>query len=148
MLVDQHLPDHSFVTEEASDHFISELIGACERRLTGGSNHFDWYEEIPLLRCDDENDEESGLDVLAVSEAYDVRSQVTEALDYILEKALTKFSRPERWADKHVIVLDRMDHFCDEKHIKDAFAWYERELESVDLVLLADNDSISVIWAK
>jgi hypothetical protein len=145
MLVDDHLPDHSFVTPEALAHFHTELIAACFRRTHGGSNHFEWYEEIPLLRCDEEGDDTRGLDVLAVTEAFHVDAAVAEALDYLLEKALKKFE--QKWAERHVIVFDKTTGLCNAERVRQALSWYNsEELFSVDLILLADNDQVSVVW--
>ena len=147
MLVDQHLPDHSFVTAEALEGFRVELASACYRRTHDGSNHFEWYEEIPLLRCDEEGDDERGLDVLAVTEARDVRASVAEALDYILEKALGKFKR--RWADRHVIVFDRASGLCCAERVKQALSWYTPEdLRDVDLILMTDADDVGIVWSN
>lgn len=145
MLVDQHLPDHSFVTAEALAAFHAELIAACYRRTHGGSNHFEWYEEIPLLRCDEEGDDTQGLDVLAVTEAYHVDVAVAEALDYLLEKALKKFK--QAWAERHVIVFDKATGLCNAERVRQGLSWYTPdELGDVDLILLTDNDEVSVVW--
>lgn len=147
LLVDQHLPDHDFVTQESRENFLTELAAACYRRINGGSNHFDWYEEIPLLRCDQEGDQERGIDVLAITKARHVDTAVAEALDYIIEKALAKFDRLERWAQKHVIVLDRVDVMCSPERVTRAFSWYtSAELSNVDLILLIDKDAVSIVW--
>lgn len=147
MLVDQHLPDHSFVTAEALAAFHAELIAACYRRTHGGSNHFGWYEEIPLLRCDEEGDDTRGLDVLAVTEAYHVDAALAEALDYLLDKALKKFER--KWAERHVIVFDKATGLCNAERMTQALSWYTPdELSNVDLILLTNNDEVSVVWNK
>ncbi len=147
MLVDDHLPDHSFVTAEALEKFHTELAAACHRRTHDGSNHFEWYEEIPLLRCDKEGDDERGLDVLAVTEATHVRTSVAEALDYVLEKALEKFKRS--WAERHVIVFDKAAGLCDANRVKQALSWYTPdELLNVDLILETDEDDIAVVWSS
>jgi hypothetical protein len=147
MLVDQHLPEHSFVTDEALAAFHTELIGACYRRTHGGSNHFEWYEEIPLLRCDEEGDDTRGLDVLAVTEAYHVGAAVAEALDYLLEKALKKFERT--WAERHVIVFDQATALCNAQRVGQALSWVTREeLANVDLILLTHNDEVTVVWSN
>ena len=147
MLVDDHLPDHSFVTAEAFETFHTELAAACFRRTHDGSNHFEWYEEVPLLRCDSEGDNERGLDVLAVSEARDVSTGVAEALDYVLEKALEKFHRS--WAERHVIIFDKAAGLCDAERVKKALSWYTpEELEDVDLILETDDDDIAIVWSN
>ena len=147
MLVDQHLPDHNFVTAEALAGFHAELVAACYRRTHDGSNHFEWYEEIPLLRCDEEGDDERGLDVLAVTEARHVGAAVAEALDYLLEKALKKFKR--RWAERHVIVFDKATGSCNAERVRQALSWYTPdELSDVDLILLTDNGNVAVVWKR
>jgi len=147
MLVDQHLPEHSFVTDEALAAFHTELIAACYRRTHGGSNHFEWYEEIPLLRCDEEGDDTRGLDVLAVTEAYHVDAAVAEALDCLLERALKKFERT--WAERHVIVFDQATALCNAQRVGQALSWVTREeLANVDLILLTHNDEVTVVWSN
>ena len=151
MLVDQQLPDHNFVTAKARADFRSELVAACYRRTHGGSHHFEWYEEIPLLRCDVEGDDERGLDVLAVTEARHVGTAVAEALDYVLEQALKKFQRPrgERWAERHVIVLDKETPSCDAARVKQALSWYSPdELRDIDLILLSDGNDVAIVWSN
>ena len=147
MLVDQQLPDHSFVTGEALENFHTELTAACYRRTHDGSNHFEWYEEIPLLRCDEEGDDERGLDVLAVTEARHVRTSVAEALDYVLEKSLEKFKRS--WAERHVIVFDKAAGLCNAERVGQALSCYTAdELGDIDLILETDEDDIDVVWSS
>jgi hypothetical protein len=147
MLVDSHLPDHNFVTDDALAVFHAELVAACDRRVHGGSNHFEWYEEIPLLRCDEEGDDERGLDVVAVTEAFHVDTAMVEALDHLLENALRKFERA--WAERHVIVFDKAMGLCDADRLRRALSWYKPdELRHIDLILLTDGDEVSVAWEK
>jgi len=147
LLVDQGLPDHNFVTSQALARFRNELAAACYRRVHGGSNHFDWYEEIPLLRCDSDDDNGPGLDVLAVTEARRVDTAVAEGLDYILERAIRKFDRQPPWASIHIIVLDREDGFSSPERVTTALSWItDEDLKNIDLILLVDRDDVSVVW--
>jgi len=83
--------------------------------------------------------------VLAVTEAYHVDAAVAEALDYLLEKALKKFK--QAWAERHVIVFDKATGSCNTERVGHALAWMTPEqLANVDLILLTDNDEVSVVW--
>ena len=145
MLVDDHLPDHSLVTADALENFHAKLSAACYRRTHGESNHFEWYEEIPLLRCDEEEDDFRGLDVLAVTEAFHVDTALGEALDHVLEKALKKFWRS--WADLHVIVFDKAMGACNAERLKQALVHHSAdELSAADLILMTDKEEVSVLW--
>ncbi len=146
LLVDQELPDHSFITEEARSNFRVNLVEACARRLRGESNHFDWYEEVPLYRSDtDDNDR--GLDILAVTEARSVDAAVAEGLDYVLDRAVRKFQKTPRWAAKHVIVLDREDGFSSPEKVQFAMKWTNpEELANIDLVIMRDGLAAYTIW--
>lgn len=53
-LVDDHLWEHEFVTDEARSAFQNALVAACEKRAQGDLALFNWMEEWELTRGSDE----------------------------------------------------------------------------------------------
>src|SRR5207249_3121974 len=97
-------PEHAFVTEQGGEEFARAVLAACEAATPGCTSPVDWYEEWKLIRVED--GPESSVQVIAVTEARDVEQMVETAVAAILEKAIPKFIG-QRWADLHVVVLDR-----------------------------------------
>ncbi len=145
LLVDEGQWEHSFVTEEAKQVFQDALVEACQRRIDTGRGVLTWTEEWQLTRGN-EAGANSGVWVIAVTDARDVYASVTEAVDLMLEAALRKFEE-RRWADIHVIVFDNQGVMMTADRVAAvAIGFQAEELQAVDLILLADNDSIVQVW--
>jgi hypothetical protein len=151
LLVDQGTLEHNFVTDAGLAAFHAALADACRRRIETGSGHLQWFEEWELWRCEDFPDDDpcdrDGVHVICVTEARSVDVSVAEALDLMLEKALKKFERT--WAERHLIVLDQATALCNAERVGQALSWVTpEELANVDLILLTDNDEVSVVWSN
>lgn len=151
LLVDQGMLEHSFVTDAGLAAFHTALADACRRRIETGSGHFEWFEQWELWRCEDSPDDDpkdhDGVFVVCVTEARHVDESIAEALDMVIEKALKKFKTA--WAERHVIVLDKATPLCNTERVGQALSWVTpEEFANVDLILLTDNDDVSVIWKK
>lgn len=145
MLVDERLWEHEFVTEEGKLAFQDALVNACEARLTGHVGPFTWNEEWELTRGNEEGDE-SGVFLITVTEARSVYAAVAENVEIMLDKALEKFEE-RRWADLHVIVLDRASALITIDRVRDALAGSGTDtFSSVDLVLATDEDAVAQVW--
>ena len=145
MLVDERLWEHSFVTEEGKLAFQDALVKACEARLNGHIGPFTWNEEWELTRGNEEGDE-SGVLLITVTDARSVPAAVAENVDIMLDKALEKFE-DRRWADLHVIVLDRASALMTIDRVHDVLADVSTEnFSSVDLVLATDEDDVTQVW--
>lgn len=139
MLVDEGL-EHSFFTDEGRSAFYDAVAAACERRLKGDASPFGWYEEWQLTRLDDEEDKD-GVWIIAVTKARDMRESVAECVYTILENALRKFAE-KRWADLHVVVLEKST-YAPERLVAEAMAALEPdEVRDVNFILLVDGDSV------
>jgi len=149
LLADQGMPEHSFVTDAGLAAFHAALAAACRRRVETGSGHLEWFEEWGLWRCEDFPDDDprdrDGVHLICVTEARSVDASVAEALDLILEKAVKKFERT--WAERHVTVFDKATGLCNAERVMQALSWVmPEELSKIDLILLTDNDEVSVVW--
>jgi hypothetical protein len=143
MLVDEGLA-HSFLTDEGRGSFYDAVAAACERRLKGDASPFSWYEEWELIRLEDEKDDEEDKDgvwIVTVTEARDMRESVAECVYTMLKNALRKFAE-KRWADLHVVVLDK-SAYAPECLAAEAMAALDRdEVRDVNFILLVDGDSV------
>ncbi len=151
LLVDEGMLEHSFVTCAGLAAFHAALADACHKRVETGSGHLEWFEEWELWRCEDFPDDDprdrDGVHLICVTEARSVDVSVAEALDLIFEKALKKFEH--RWAERYVIVFDKATPLCNAERVGQALLWVTaEELANVDLILLTDNDEVSVIWSN
>lgn len=151
LLVDQGMLEHNFVTDAGLAAFHAALADACRRRIETGSGHLQWFDEWELWRCEDFPDDDprdrDGVHVICVTEARSVDASVAEALDLMLEKVLKKFERT--WAERHVIVFDQATVLCNAERVGQALSWVTpEELANVDLILLTDNDEVSVVWSN
>lgn len=150
-LVDEGMLEHNFVTDAGREAFHAALAEACRTRVENGSGEVEWFEEWELWRgtdlADDDPRDRDGVHVICVTEAREVSASVAEALDIVLEKALRKFVT--KWADRHVIVLDKASVLCNAERVREALSWVTpEELANVDLVLLTDDDEFSIVWRK
>ena len=138
MLVDADSYEHSFFTDEARRAFGASLREACERRAASGHGALTWCEEWQLLRLDDD-DEPSTVEVMAVA-VIDVRESVEAAVSRLVDAALVKFEQ-RRWADFHVLVLDKADGILDSGRIEEVCGNLDfGEPSGIDLVIWADGD--------
>jgi hypothetical protein len=149
LLADQEMLEHSFVTDAGVAAFHAALADACRRCVQTGSGDVEWLEEWELWRFkdfpDDDPRDRDGVDLICVTEARSVDASVAEALDLMLEKALKKFERT--WAERHVIVFDKATGLCNAERVRQALSWVTPdEVANVDLILLTDNDEVSVVW--
>jgi len=138
-LVDEGL-EHSFVTNEGREAFYDAVAAACQVCLGGAFAPVVWYEEWELTRADND-DGEAGVEVIACTEARDVRASVAECVYTVLEKGRKKFDA-RRWADLHVLVFET-SALASAQRVGDVVANLEPgELEGIDLILLAEDDSV------
>ena len=149
MLVDEGL-EHSFFSDEGRSAFYDAVAAACERRLKGDASPFGWYEEWELTRLEDEKGDEGDKDgvwIIAVTEARDMKESVAECVYAMLKNALRKFAE-RRWADLHVVVLDRLT-YAPERFVAEAMAALEPdEVRDVNFVLLVDGDSVVQCYTR
>jgi len=139
MLVDEGL-EHSFVTDEGRIAFYDVVVAAWERRLNGDASPFSWYEEWELTRLEDEEDKD-GVWIMTFTKARDMRESVAECVKTMLKNALRKFAE-KRWADLHVVVLDKST-YDPERLVAEAMAALDPdEVRHVNFILLVDGDSV------
>lgn len=139
MLVDCDTYEHSFFTDEARHKFGQALAEACAERLANRNGALSWNEEWQLLRLDDDDDPPS-VEVMAVA-VIDVRESVEAALARLVDAALEKFEA-RRWADLHVLVLDKADGILEPDRIQEVCGRLDLgSPPAIDLIIWADNDS-------
>jgi hypothetical protein len=148
LLVDDGLYEHQFVTDAGRAAFEEALVAGCEARLVQPFR-LKWVEEWPLWRCADSADgdpgDRNGVWIIATTDAREIRESVSEAVEMTVEKATRKFQ--QRWAAKHVIVLDREEVMCTAERVREALTWFSaEELKVIDLVLLTEGEEVSVVW--
>lgn len=147
MLVDEGNWEHSFVTEECKAAFHDALVSACERCLVAGDGSLSWNEEWNLTRGIDDGSKDDGVWLIAVTDARDVTS-VFQAVDGTLDKAARKFATT-RWADVHVVVLDRAGAMMSLERVSAATATLvQGDIPNVDLVLVTDDDVVEKVWPR
>jgi hypothetical protein len=135
---------HSFVTEEGREAFATALLAAARMRLVGEPSRMSWLEEWELFRSDDTNNG-NGVWFMSVTEAHSVPDAVTAAVDSMLSKSLRKFTR--RWADLHVLVLDRATSIVSSDLVEGAIPNAEpSELALVDVILFTDKSQVRKVW--
>jgi len=118
----------------------------CESRRAGESGQLSWTEEWELFRAD--NEKPAGVYVLCVTEAREVRASVLEVVDVMLEKARKKFEHT-RWADHHVLVLDRAGALTDADRITQVMDELEEgDFGPIDVVVFVDGDNLIQIWPR
>lgn len=140
-LVDNGL-EHSFFSDEGRNEFLDILSDACAAALNGDHSPFTWHEEWQLTKTDeDDEDEETGVWIIAVTEARDFPASVAECVYAILEKGLKKFLG-RRWGDLHVLALE-CSIMAPERLVSPLVGTVEDpELEGIDMILLVDGDSV------
>lgn len=142
MLVDEGW-EHSFVTQECRLAFQRAVVEACKRRLCGDTTPFSWYEEWELKRLPDgsngENDE-GVVQIWTCTPARAVRESVAECVYMVLTNALRKFKK--RWADYHVLVLERLTYAPDQFVSEAIKALEADEIRDLDYIVLVGNDDI------
>ncbi len=140
MLIDEGL-EHSFFTDEGRNAFYAAVTAACERRLKEDASPFSWYEEWELTREEDDKDDKDGVWIIAVTEARHMRQSVAECVYTMLDNALRKFAE-KRWADLHVVVLEKFT-YAPEQLVAEAIAALEPdEVRDVDFILLIDGGKV------
>lgn len=143
MLVDEGQLEHSFETEEGRQQFIDAVVDACNRRASGSEAFAEWNEEWGVSHDDDG---EPHVQVICVTEARSVPGANAEAIDLVLDSALRKFER-RRWADLHVVVLDRTGAMLMPDYLLDAVQSYDDQMfEDVDLILIAEKSETFEAW--
>jgi len=137
-LVDDGL-EHLFVTDQGREAFYEAVAKACRMRLEGNFAPVTWYEEWELIRGD--NDDEDGVEIIAVTEARHMHSSVGEAVYSIVEKGRKKFAG-RRWADRHVLVLET-SILAPMRLVTGVVRGLEPdELEDIDLLLVVEHDDV------
>ena len=133
--------NHSFISDRARQEFQSALIDACTRSTKGHPVRVDWYEEWKLERSHGEN----GVFVAGMVVGW-MLPGVQEEVQRALDAAAAKFH--ERWADHHVVVLERIGHsWATLDHVKEV--WPRLNLpENVDLILLVDGELVSQLFLR
>jgi len=109
-------------------------------RLEGNFAPVAWCEEWELTRGD--NDDEDGVDIIAVTEARDMDSSVREAVYAMVEKGRSKFAG-RRWADRHILVLETSTLAPMRLVTSVVGALEPQELEDIDLLLLVEHDELT-----
>ena len=144
MLIDEGM-EHNFLTDEGKAAFHDVLTAACERRLSGDSSTFTWYEEWEITRVENTDNEEprDGVWIIASTEARSVIDSQAECVDSMITSALDKYHK--RWADFQIIVLENLMH--PDSHIEQIVAQVIADLEpdalqTIDYILLIKNDTI------
>jgi hypothetical protein len=138
-LVDEGL-EHSFVTDQGREAFYEAVAKACRMRLEDNFAPVTWCEEWELTRGD--NNDEDGVDMIAVTQARDMDSSVREAVYAMIEKGRSKFVG-RRWTDNHVLVLET-SILAPMRLVTSAVRALEpEELEDIDLLLLVDHDGLT-----
>lgn len=136
--------EHSFVTQEYRLAFQNAVVEACKRRLCGDANPFNWYEEWKLERFPDGSDngeDDAGVvQIWACTPAKAVRESVGECISMVLTNALRKFRH--RWADYHILVLDRLTYAPEQFVFEVIKAFGADELTGLDYIFLVDNDNM------
>lgn len=140
MLVDEGW-EHSFVTQECRLAFQNAVVEACKKRLDGDATPFNWYEEWELERLPGGSNGEDDAGVVQIwtcTPARDVRESVAECIYMVLTNALRKFKK--RWADYHVLVLERLTYAPDQFMSEAIEALEADEIRDLDYILLIDSD--------
>jgi len=146
MLVDCDTYEHSFHTDLARASFAAALVDACERRVKDGAGPLTWDEEWGLTRLDDDDDPPS-VEML-VGALIDVRESTTEAVTRMVDAAAQKFEG-RRWADEHILVLDKADGIMIRDRILEAVRGIDPvELSSIDLILWLDDEDAERLWTS
>lgn len=146
LLVDDGQWEHEFVTDEALADFHDALVAGCNTRVEQGHATISWIEEWELMRAEEDGSGETGVAILSVTDARDVFSSVTEAVEMVLEKAKRKFEA-RRWAEHHVVVFDNASALTTAERVADVAAGFEREeLGAIDLILCAHGDDLTQVW--
>lgn len=142
LLVDEGV-EHSFVTDSGREAFRTAVINACTRRLTGITGTFEWLEEWELKKVASDED---GVQVMAVTEAFDVRESVQECVEAMVEKGLAKFLK-RRWADFHILVLEASTYALPLRFVKGAITNVDpTRLLGVDQVLFVDDGQVTQLY--
>jgi hypothetical protein len=145
-LVDDGQWEHSFVTDSGRAAFHDALIAACRARIECGRPQVSWIEEWELSRAEQDGSGETGVFVIAVTDARDVSSSVAEGVGRMLEKAKQKF-QGRRWADQHIIMFENRGAFMTASRVGDVVSGFEaEELEAIDLIFLVDGDNMTQVW--
>ena len=148
MLVDCDTYEHSFLTDEAREEFALALVAACEQRIATGNGPLTWNEEWGLHRFDEDDGDEPhppSVHVLAV-EVIDVAESTTGSVTRMIDAALQKFAS-RRWADLHVLVLEKADGILPTDRVSDAISAIDpSDLHELDLILYIDDATTTKLW--
>lgn len=129
---------HSFITDDARREFQSKVIDACDRSDRGRPVVVEWEEEWKLTRW--ATSTKDGVFVPAMHFGW-VEAALREELQEALDSAAPKFG--QRWADVHVIILERIEPSWAVAHDVQRLLPTLRLPASVDLILLVDGDCVT-----
>lgn len=138
--------EHQFVTSQGEADFQSKLAAACTRAAVEGAVSFEWEEEWGLTRLEGPD----GVIVPAVHGAEDVGAGVAAIVAQMITQARLKFA--ERWADRHIVVLDMQDiirWLGGKRMVTVALDELNASaFDGIDSVLLADGGRIDEVWSR
>lgn len=129
---------HSFITDDARREFQSRMIDACDRSDKGRPVVVEWEEEWKLTRS--ATSSKDGVFIFAMHVGW-VEPGLREELQEALDSAARKFG--QRWADVHVIILERIEPSWAVAHDVQRLLPTLRLPASVDLILLVDGDRVT-----
>jgi hypothetical protein len=145
-LADSDQNEHRFMTEQARADLVrafSDAVHSSPLPQPGTTVPLHWYEEWELKRVE-ANGLEDGVWVCATTDAADVGASISEILSRMLEAGIRKFRR--RWADFHVIALDKQWPFIEAGDAVHALKEFDDdELADINLVLLVEVDRVTVV---
>ena len=122
------------------------LASAYDDGRMNSSHQLTWYEEWQLTKVDDE--QPGGVQLIAVTEARDLRQSIAECVYAIVEKGQRKFLG-KRWADIHVLVLERSSAMIVGRIVEELIDNLEpQEVDDIDMILFVDDASVAQLYPR
>jgi hypothetical protein len=137
LLVD-HGPKHTFVTDAGREAFCAAVTAACARRRAGITGPFEWVEEWPITKADDQQ-QPGAVWVMATTEV--LPDAAEECVRAMVAKAQAKFTW-RRWADLHVVTLDTSIVVPTDQARRAVADLGPTETRGIDLIVLVDRDAV------
>ena len=145
MLADDRTPEHQFISNNGQTEAAAVIAEACRSRVAQGNAIATWLEEWGLTY---QSDAENGVWIVAVTEARDIPTAVSQCVDTMVEKAIEKFKR-RRWGTRHVLVLEQFDPVMTMDRVKKVVEGFTtQDLAVLDVVLMVDATGAQVVWEQ
>lgn len=149
-LNDGQLADPDLLDDAERKEFIETVVNACDELSRSGQQRASKvcaFSEYWLLRRVSD-DEPGGVQVITPSRALDLQPLNRRAAHAMVHKAQEKFST-RRWADLHIIALDRQSGLITERWVREALSELDPDdLEECDLIVFVDRDAASLVWTR